>query len=177
MFEINTEKLRLIPLDIENYRLYIDNSSKLYEKLDLQTGNHIVEEPVKSAHEFMFNKLNEGKQDYMWQTNWIVVLKEEKCIIGGIMIKGVPNDKGEVILGYGTDKNYQSKGYMTEALKGLIKWIFQNPDVLSIIADTDKNNIPSHRVLEKSGFIKYKETKETNDEGEIEELTWWKLDK
>jgi len=113
----------------------------------------------------------------MWETNWKVILREENRSIAGIMIKGAPNDRGEVIIGYGTNEAYQNKGYMTEAIKGLIKWIFENPKALSIVADTDKNNVASHKVLEKNGFLKYNETVVTYKNGEVEELVWWKLDR
>jgi ribosomal-protein-alanine N-acetyltransferase len=62
-------------------------------------------------------------------------------------------------------------------LQILIKWIFTNSKSLSIIADTEKTNIASHRVLEKNEFIKFKESVKTSESGEVEELLWWRLDK
>jgi RimJ/RimL family protein N-acetyltransferase len=96
-----------------------------------------------------------------------VVLKEENRIIGFIMIKGYPNKSGEVIVGYGIEKKYRRNGYATESLRGLIKWIFENPKALCVIADTEKTNKPSHKVLKNIGAIKYKE---------IDELVWWKIE-
>jgi Acetyltransferases, including N-acetylases of ribosomal proteins len=55
---------------------------------------------------------------------------------------------------------------MTEALKSLTQWMFSNPEVKFILADTLKNNIPSHRVLQKIGMVKYME----DNEG-----YWWRL--
>jgi RimJ/RimL family protein N-acetyltransferase len=55
---------------------------------------------------------------------------------------------------------------MTEALKNLIHWMFLNPEVKFIIADTLKNNLPSHRVLQKIGMVKYMED---------DECYWWRL--
>ena len=177
MFEISTERLRLIPLNVEDYRLHIDDPNKLEEKLGLEITNSAIEAPLKGAHETRLRKVLENKEQYMWETNWMVVLKEKNCSIAGVMIKGCPNNKGEVIIGYGTEESYQNKGYMTEAISGLIKWIFENPKALSIVADTDKNNGPSHRVLEKNGFLKYNETVVTYSNGEVEELVWWKLER
>ncbi|MBZ9623667.1 GNAT family N-acetyltransferase [Clostridium sp. FP2] len=53
-------------------------------------------------------------------------------------------------------------------LTAYIQWIFLNPDVKCVIADTIKNNIPSHRVLQKIGMVVYKED---------DECIWWKLKK
>lgn len=177
MLKINVERLILIPLDVENYTLYLEYTNKAEEKLGLTVTNTVIEEPLKIAHNSRLKEVIKNKDNYLWETNWLVVLKEENRIIGGIMIKGLPNENGEVIIGYGTDDSYQKKGYMTEAVHGLIEWIFESPSALSVIADTDKDNVPSHKVLIKNGFKKYKETIETSDEGEIEELVWWRLDK
>lgn len=61
---------------------------------------------------------------------------------------------------------YKHKGYMTEALRGLIKWMLLNIDVKYIIADTLKDNILSHKLLQKIGMSIYKED---------EECFWWRL--
>ncbi|MBU3130122.1 GNAT family N-acetyltransferase [Clostridium tagluense] len=175
MIEVTTQRLKIIPLDIENYRLYIENSNEMEENLGLKITNKIWDENIKGAFQYRFKKVSENKERYLWETLWIVICKEENCEIASLMIKGYPNEKGEVIIGYGTNETFQNKGYMTEAVEGLIKWIFTNPKALSIVADTEKTNIASHRVLEKNGFIKYKESVKTSDEGEVEELVWWRL--
>jgi RimJ/RimL family protein N-acetyltransferase len=71
-----------------------------------------------------------------------------------------------VIIGYDIDENHRRKGYATEAIRRLFQWIFSNPKVSSVIADTEKVNIPSCKLLEHLGAIQYKET---------EELIWWKV--
>jgi len=177
MLELTTERLRIIPLDIENYRLYIENPNKMEENLGLNITNKVWYEPVKNAHKYRIKKVIENSDQYLWETSWIVVSKEENCEVASIMIKGYPNKNGEVIIGYGTENAYQNKGYMTEAVEGLIKWIFANLDALSVVADTDKTNIASHRVLVKNEFTKCNETVKTSEGGEIEELIWWRLDK
>ncbi|GCD11506.1 GNAT family N-acetyltransferase [Clostridium tagluense] len=175
MIEVTTQRLKIVPLDIENYRLYIENSNEMEENLGLKITNKIWDENIKGAFQYRFKKVSENKERYLWETLWIVICKEENCEIASLMIKGYPNEMGEVIIGYGTNETFQNKGYMTEAVEGLIKWIFTNPKALSIVADTEKTNIASHRVLEKNGFIKYKESVKTSDEGEVEELVWWRL--
>ena len=177
MLELTTERLKIIPLDAENYRLYIENHNELEEKLGLKITNKMWDKDTKGAFQYRFKKVVENREQYLWETIWITIGKEKNCEIASLMIKGYPSEKGEVIIGYGTEDSYQNKGYMTEAVEGLIKWIFTNPRVQSIVADTDKTNIASHRVLEKNGFIKYRESVKTSEDGEVEELVWWRLDK
>ncbi len=45
---------------------------------------------------------------------------------------------------------------------------FGNPKVISVIADTEKTNIPLHKLLEHAGTVQYKET---------DELIWWKIER
>lgn len=83
------------------------------------------------------------------------------------MIKGYPNEDGEAIVGYAMQDGYKRKGYMEEALRGLIKWMFLNTDVKCVIADTLKSNIPSQSLLQKIGMVFYKED---------DECFWWRLE-
>jgi RimJ/RimL family protein N-acetyltransferase len=58
---------------------------------------------------------------------------------------------------------------MTEAVKGLIEWAFQDTRCRAVIApDTKRWNVASHRVLEKVGMRVYNETEEALD---------WRVDK
>jgi [ribosomal protein S5]-alanine N-acetyltransferase len=80
---------------------------------------------------------------------------------------GEPNAAGEIEIGYGTYAEFQNKGFMTEAVGGMICWAKSQLDVRSIIASTDRINIASYTVLEKNGFVKA---------GETAEMYAWKLE-
>lgn len=136
--------------------------------LGLRVTNTILDDGMKYAMRVRLRKVLEDNENYFWSTNWAVVLKEENRIIGFIMIKGYPNDNGEVIVGYGIEEKYRKRRYATEALIGLTEWIFENPKAVYVIGDTEKENLPSHKVLKNAGAIKYKET---------DELIWWKIEK
>jgi ribosomal-protein-alanine N-acetyltransferase len=79
-----------------------------------------------------------------------------------------PDKDGKVQIGYMIRPEYQKNGYMTEALRRGIAWVFERPEVMSLIAQTTKSNLPSHRVLEKTGMTVYKEA---------ERSLWWRLDR
>lgn len=49
---------------------------------------------------------------------------------------------------------------MTETIYAMKNWLLSQPDVKSVVADTEKNNIASHKVLEKAGAVLYNETAE-----------------
>lgn len=166
--KLETERLELLPLDSKDLFLSTENFQDMEKNLGLSITDTKLHEEMQYAMEVRLKKVLADEENYLWLTNWAVVLKEENCIVGFIMIKGCPNETGEVIVGYGIEPKYRCKGYASEALKGLIEWIFKNPKAKSVIADTEKMNVPSHKVLEKIGAINYKET---------DDLIWWEIRK
>lgn len=168
LFEVSSERLIMIPLDINNLELCIYNFSKMESNLDIAISGKALDEREKTVYKLRLVGAKGNRINYMWNTVWIVILKQLNQVAGTIMIKGYPNEKGEVVIGYSMEEVYRCKGYMTEALNALIKWTFLNPDVKSILADTLKTSIPSHKVLTKVGMTIYKEDNE---------CFWWKLEK
>jgi RimJ/RimL family protein N-acetyltransferase len=166
---LEAERLSLIPLQAHSLALSLVDYGKMQTELGLSVTRAILEdEEMRYAMSVRLRKVLEDVDHYLWLTNWAIVLKEKNEIIGYIMLKGLPNEAGEVITGYDIDEEYRRKGFATEALNRLIQWIFENPRALSLIADTEKNNIPSCKLLEHIGAIQYKET---------DELIWWKIEK
>jgi RimJ/RimL family protein N-acetyltransferase len=48
---------------------------------------------------------------------------------------------------------FQKSGYATEAVTGLLDWMFEHAEVERVIAETLPELHPSIRVLEKTGFV------------------------
>lgn len=168
MFILETEKLKLIPLDANNLRYSIEDRQKMEWNLGVKITDTELEKPLSEAMRTSLEMVLENKKDYLWFTSWEIVLKKENRIIGGLCFKGCPDEKGRVEIGYGMQDEYKCKGYMTEAVKELIDWAFRFNHVTEVIAETEKDNLPSHRVLEKIGMEKYKEN---------EKMFWWKITK
>lgn len=166
MIEINTKRLTIIPLNVEYLKLLINNPRELELKLSLNESCSDLSSELKKAMEVRRSKALVDELNYIWYTNWIIVSKDKNHNIGGIMLKGLPNKDGEVVIGYYTLTEYQGNGYMTEAVSNLKNWLLSQPDVRFVIADTEKDNIASHRVLEKAGATIYQET---------EELYFWRF--
>ena len=70
--------------------------------------------------------------------------------VGGIGFKSAPNERGEVEIGYGICHSFQGRGVATEAVVALCD--FAKPRARVVLAETDRENVASQRVLEKSGF-------------------------
>ncbi|WP_160680671.1 GNAT family N-acetyltransferase [Clostridium sp. C8-1-8] len=167
-FVLETERLSLLPLQSHQLKLSLDNYSKMQADLGLRTIDTELDEDMQYAMQVRLRKVQECPKNYLWLTNYAIILKEAKEIVGFIMLKGYPNKFGEVTVGYGITERYRKNGYASEALKVIIQWIFNNPQASCVIADTEEGNVPSHKVLESAGAVKYKEK---------DEIVWWRIDR
>jgi ribosomal-protein-alanine N-acetyltransferase len=166
MLKLSTEKLYIFPLDEHNLELSIKDFNELEQNLELTITDENISTREKNVYKIRLEGVKNNPINYMWYTTWVIILKEENRIVGGIMIKGYPNENGEVIVGYAMQDCYKRRGYMLEALKSLTQWIFLNPNVKRIVAETVKSNIPSQELLKKIGMVLFKED---------DEFFWWKL--
>lgn len=96
--------------------------------------------------EFLKIKKEEYKSlDYY---NWAIVLKETNAIIGGITLS--VNSKNESVnFNYAIDNRYTNNGYMTEALKEIKRFSFDELKVNRFQGGCVIENIASKRVMEK----------------------------
>lgn len=168
MFKLESDRLIIIALDLENFKLYIENTAALEKNLGVKVTGRELSSEMKEIFKKPYQKALNDKKNYLWYTNWQIILKEKNRIIGGITFKGPGNSENEVEVGYGIDEKYQNKGYMTETLKSIIKWAFRNNEIKSVVAETNKDNIASQRVLEKVGMKKYRKEEKTY---------WYKINK
>jgi RimJ/RimL family protein N-acetyltransferase len=98
----------------------------------------------------------------LWFTYWLLIIRNRPFGAGLAGFKGFPDEAGEVEIGYGIDVACQGQGYMTEAVKRMIGWAFEEKRCLSIVArGVEKSNIASQRVLAKVGMTIYEESEAT----------------
>ena len=128
--------LGLAPSDLD-----FDGVGGLMEEFRAAIPNYII--PGVVAH----------PDHFTWYTHWLVVDKALNLTIGGMGITGLPDAEGQVMVGYFTDKKFEGAGYATEALGLLLDWVFLNPSVRSVAADTLLDGLASQRVLSKNGFL------------------------
>jgi len=157
MFYIESSRIKLLPLSNYYLLLWKNSRADMEKELGLEISNQLIDEfhlsEIKDALiNFWIPNTAENPENYIWFTNWEIILKENNTSIGGIGLIGLPNEKKETMIGYGIDRNYYNKGFATEAIKCLCEWVFLNSDTSSIIADTKPDNISSQKVLIKNGF-------------------------
>jgi RimJ/RimL family protein N-acetyltransferase len=82
---------------------------------------------------------------------FVVVDRPSGLVVGGIGFKGAPNERGEVEIGYGICESFQGRGVATEAVIAMC--VLARRGARVVIAETDRANAASQRVLEKGGFL------------------------
>ncbi len=83
---------------------------------------------------------------------WIVELKENKEVIGTIDVSTKFLKYGTCEIGYCYGDEFWNKGYATESLKAVIKYLFEEADAELICAEYMSNNPASGKVMKKSGM-------------------------
>ncbi len=80
--------------------------------------------------------------------NWAIVLKENNKIIGSIKLD-INEENESIEFNYAIDDNYTCRGYMTEALKEVEKYCFENLEINRFQGACSVLNQASKRVMEK----------------------------
>ncbi len=165
---IETERLRLLPLTYAQLAKYILADNSLEAELQINPTSRIISPELKEAlEETILPNVANPEKNYLYSTLWTAILKSENKMVGDLCFIGEPNPAGEIEIGYGTYEDFRKKGFMTEAVGGMIGWAQMQSAVRAIVASTDKTNMASWMVLEKNGFVKC---------GETEAQFNWRLD-
>jgi ribosomal-protein-alanine N-acetyltransferase len=83
---------------------------------------------------------------------WFVT--REGVVIGDCGTHGEPDESGDVELGYGLAAPYRGRGYGTEVVIGLSRWLLGQHGVRRVVARrVAVDNTPSRRALERAGFV------------------------
>ena len=164
---IETKRLILKPLTHEQLIKYIRLDNSLETELNLNESSRTISPELKEALiQTILPNVADISKNYLFSTLWTVILKGENKMVGDLCFVGEPNIEGEVEIGYGTYEEFRKRGFMTEAVAGMIKWAEKQPNIRSIIASTEKSNIDSFSILERNNFIK---------SGETETIYNWRL--
>jgi RimJ/RimL family protein N-acetyltransferase len=81
-----------------------------------------------------------------------LVRSGDGLVIGDIGFHGPPDGDGAVTVGYGLAPGARGQGYATEALRAVLDWALEQPEVARVEADTTHANLPSQRVMERAGM-------------------------
>lgn len=145
-----------------------DDAEQIYKNwtTDHEVTRYLSWQPhtaIEDAHEIIGIWLK-GYEE-MNTYNWAIELKEDASVIGGIMVvrQNEAHFSGE--MGYCIGRDYWSKGYTSEVLKEVLRFLLEDVGYNRIEAHHHTHNIGSGRVMKKAGMtyegtlrqVKYRE--------------------
>lgn len=160
MKTLKTSRISLIPLNQEQLEALKEGMPALAEFMDLKcdefklnTDESFLQQFYEMIDAYFLVKISEFPDDIEWLTQRIIVENKDKCIVGGIGTSGLPNENGEIMIGYFIADGFEGYGFASEAVKALVEDLGERlPGLKFIVADTPTEHIASQRVLSKNGF-------------------------
>jgi RimJ/RimL family protein N-acetyltransferase len=147
-----TARLEIVARTVELARVEIEDIAALAASLRVPVPE-TWPPPLNDEHSqrsFLTALERSRPEDAGW-TLWFCLLRSPRSLVGNAGFKGAPKE-GAVEIGYSMVEAQQRNGYCTEAVRALIQWAFDHPEVRMVTAHTLPGLMPSIRVMEKCGF-------------------------
>ena len=148
------ETKRLVLRDWESADIYplIENINNL--KVSQNLSVVVFPYAVKDAEWFIDHCKSNCAENPRKSYNFAIELRAEKKPIGGTGLAKVDLAVSSATLGYWLGEKYWRQGIMSEALKAVLKFFFEELKFNRIEAGAFVENPASARLLEKLGFVK-----------------------
>lgn len=159
-----------------DFKLYPDITTKRLVLRKLSISDSEIVFSLRSSKEvtkYIDRPLYKDKEEAMFFLNktiksinnnevivWTIRYMESLKPIGTICLWNFSEDQKTAEVGYDMLPEFQGKGYMSESLKSVINFGFNELKLKTIEAFTSKYNKGSIRLLEKNHFILQKERKD-----------------
>ena len=159
MIKIFTDRLIIrdyVIEDLENHHKLLSDNTVMYYLQDIKTEN------IDGSKDNLIKVLNDKESKERKLYHFVIEDKHSNEFIGGIgytLLDNTPYGK-LVHMGYFILQNYWNRGYTTEAVKGIIKFAFEENNVYRIHTGCIKDNKYSEKIMQKCGFIKEADFKE-----------------
>ena len=158
MIQLTTERLIIrdpLITDIDSWHRLLSNVETMYYLQDILT--HSFEESKQNLEIAITESKSKNREKYFFA----IENKETGTFIGsvGYTVAQVTPVGKSVGVGYFILPKFHGKGYITEALKEVIKFAFEDNEVYRICTGCLAENRASERVMQKCGLIKEAEYK------------------
>jgi RimJ/RimL family protein N-acetyltransferase len=146
-----TGRLELIAATPALARAAVTSSAELARLLQVEVPRDWPPPLIKHRQAAWAARLEAEPQLAGWSA-WYIVQVSTPMLVGSIGFTGRPDAEGTVECGYAMVPKFERRGYATEAMGGLIDWVFSHPEVRRIRAHTLPQLTGSIRVLTKNGL-------------------------
>ena len=147
---IETERLVLFSYTAENLHLFNSDLPGFEKTFDVVYRGEELDHLLSDFLKGLQKEIEQDPDNYLFFTEFLIVLKENSHVIGSIDFKYIPVD-GTTEIGYGMNPEYEGHGYMTEALRAFLEF-GKKLGIKKVLADTEPDNLKSQAVLKRCGF-------------------------
>ncbi|MGM7720240.1 GNAT family N-acetyltransferase [uncultured Metabacillus sp.] len=152
MIEILTNRLMIIPCSLDIAKSLVFHRKELDKRSPIEFPYSWPSSFVKGFLPFYIECL-ENKQPEKECGLWLIILYEEKKIIGDILLLGKPSKEGDVELCYHVEDKDVDESLAFEAVDAFIDWLTYQKFVKRIVMECDVRQDQSIRLFEKLGMI------------------------
>lgn len=160
--ELKTEKLRIIPLSIEQFKLMLDGLNKIEADLNLDPSNEQLETETLNAFRWLYEQASVRPDRFLWYTNWLAVLETANVMVGHASFLGGPNEDGIAELAFGIHDMYVMSGFTGQLIEALSQWALEQPSVKAVITEADNGDALLEKALAECGFARAEEGESTS---------------
>jgi RimJ/RimL family protein N-acetyltransferase len=149
---LKTKRLELHHINGANLITLFENrdDSPILEKVDF-TNPHRVLIDFQGPLRWRVPQVKADPSSNKWFLR-LIVLKENREVIGSTSFHGVPDENGMIEIGLGIESEFHNQGFAKESLLAMWSWAIEQPGVKSFRYTVSPDNAPSIKVIEYFGF-------------------------
>ncbi len=149
MIKQETDRLIIRPVHAaDKHEIFICRSDKQANKFQ-----GWIPETIEDVADFIAKTASQINQPDTW-FQLVIIEKSSQKLIGDMGLHFISDENKQVEIGCTLHKDFQNKGYATEALKTVITFLFNDLQKHRITTSIDPQNQPSIRLVERLGFRK-----------------------
>lgn len=110
------------------------------------------DETSRGSYRYKLRRYTEDARDD--KAHALFVFREgDDALVGGVTLSNIRRGVAQTAsLGYWAGQKYAGNGYLTAAVRAVVRYAFEDLDLHRVEAACQPDNLPSRRVLEKCGF-------------------------
>jgi RimJ/RimL family protein N-acetyltransferase len=150
MIEIKTERLHMMNIDVNDFTQFALLESRI-ESFLYESGDPLSLEQSKAVlDKFIMN----GKTFPSSGSVMLSIKNEQDLFVGIISIKCNWEEMSEWEIGYKLLKEFWGHGYITDAVKAVATYLFDQIHIHKLVAFANSENVRSEHVLQRVGMKK-----------------------
>lgn len=147
LISLHTKRLKLRPIEDSDAAAFLELFSQ-EENLPYITRSKVIDIDVVKNHISNMQASVTARACLYWG----IQLLEDPTVIGRICLWNLNEAEESADIGYEIHPRFKGQGYISEALKVVLKYGFEQMNFKKIKAITHADNQPSIKLLERNGF-------------------------